>query len=77
VVRAPDASLQELCKAVAKASSDLLAALAKLKVRGNKTKWESTRKALRSIWSNEEIRDLEHRLSCFREELNLHITVRR
>ena len=75
-VRSPDPSLHDLCRAIAKASSDLSAALAKLKVQGNKTKWKSLRKALRSVWSKEEIRNLEHRLANFREELNLHITVK-
>lgn len=75
-VSAPDRSLQELCRAVSRAGADLLEALAKLKVQGNKTRWKSIRKALKSVWSKEEIRDLEHRLSSFREELNLHITVR-
>jgi hypothetical protein len=68
--------LQELCIAIAHASADLLGALAKLKVQGNKTKWKTMRKAIRSVWSKEKVHDLEHRLSSFRDELNLHITVK-
>ncbi|KAF2236114.1 hypothetical protein EV356DRAFT_531359 [Viridothelium virens] len=72
---AADSSLQQLCRAVAETSSDLLRALEKLKVKGKTTKWKSMRKALKSVWTKEEIEELEHRLANFREELNLHYTI--
>lgn len=73
--RLSDAVLQEFCRAVANTSSELLKALEKLKIQGNNTKWKTLRKAIKSVWSKEEILDLEHRLSSFRSELNLHITI--
>ena len=72
---AADVSLQNLCSAVAVASSDLLKALEKLKVKGENTKWKSMRKALKTVWRKEEIEELEHRLVNFREELNLHYII--
>lgn len=73
---AGDIALQNLCKAVTGAASELHAALQKLKVQGSKGKWKSMRKALRSVWSKEEVQGLERRLASFREELNLHILVK-
>ena len=68
--------LQNLCSTVSGASSDLLGALAKVRTRGDKTKWKTLRKVIRSVWSKEENLDLEHRLCSLRSELNLHITIR-
>jgi hypothetical protein len=70
-----DSALENLCKSCNTAAEKLLAALAKVKVNGQQQKWKSMRKALRSVWSKEEIGELERRLSKFREELNLHIVV--
>lgn len=47
----------------------------KVKVKGKQHKLKSMRKALQSVWSKEEIEKLERRLTRFREELNLHVTV--
>jgi len=70
-----DDALKRLCEACHGAAEDLLAALKKIKVQGSKTRWKSFRKALRSVWSKEQICDLEGRVAGFREELNLHLTV--
>jgi len=70
-----DGALQNLSLACQKAAIDLLVALDKVKVKNRQQKWESIRKALRSVWSNEEIRELEQRLAKFKEELNLHVVV--
>jgi hypothetical protein len=70
-----DGALQNLSLLCQKAANDLLEALDKVKVKNRQQKWESIRKALRSIWSKEEIRELEQRLAKFREELNLHVVV--
>ncbi|KUJ20519.1 uncharacterized protein LY89DRAFT_682244 [Mollisia scopiformis] len=75
-VRLNDAELQNLCSAIASASSDLSEVLAEVRMQGNKTKWKTLRKAIRSVWSKDKILDLEHRLCSFRSELNLHITLR-
>jgi hypothetical protein len=68
-------ALVALCVSCNDVARELLDALAKLKVQGGKSKWKSFRKALRSVWSKEEILGIENRLSRFREELNLHVVV--
>jgi hypothetical protein len=68
-----DNTLKRLCESCKSTADELLAALNKLKVNSQQYKWESIRKALRSVWSKEKIRELEGRLARFREELNLHI----
>jgi hypothetical protein len=70
-----DGALESLCMSCGTAADSLLAALDKIKVKDKQYKWKSIRKALRSIWSKEEIEDLERRLATFREELNLHVVV--
>lgn len=72
----PDPALQNLCTSVTSATDELLAVLNKLKVEGEKSKWKSLRKAIRSVWSKEQVQDLERRVAGFRDELNLHIVVR-
>lgn len=71
-----DLELGSLCAGVRNAAGQLLEALTKLEVEGNKTTWKSLRKAIRSIWSNEQILDLQRQLNRFRDQLNLYITVR-
>jgi hypothetical protein len=70
-----DGALESLCMSCGTAAENLLAALDKIKVKDKQYKWKSIRKALRSVWSKEEIEDLERRLATFREELNLHVVV--
>jgi hypothetical protein len=70
-----DTALENLCKSCNTAAEKLLDALDKVKVNGKQQKWKSMRKALQSVWSKEEIGELEQRLSKFREELNSHIVV--
>ena len=70
-----DGALQKLSLACQKTATDLLLALDKVKVKNRQQKWESIRKALQSVWSKEEIRELEQRLAKFKEELNLHVVV--
>ena len=70
-----DGALERLCKSCGTAADELLAALDKVKVKGKQDKWTSIGKALRSVWSKEEIVELERRLAKFREELNLHVVV--
>jgi hypothetical protein len=72
---ASDDALKRLCESCKSTADELLAALEKLKVNSKQDKWKSIRKALRSVWSKEQIRELEGRLARFREELNLHIIV--
>lgn len=73
---AGDGALQSLSLSCQITANDLLVALDKVKVKDKQKKWESFRKALRSIWSEDEIRRLEERLAKLKEELNLHVVVR-
>ena len=70
-----DGALQRLCLSCQEAANDLLVALDKVKVKKRQQKWECIRKALQSVWSKEEIKELEKRLEMFKEQLNLHIVV--
>jgi hypothetical protein len=70
-----DAPLQRLCVSCHAVAIDLLVALDEVKAKGEQKKWESIRKALRSVWRKGEIEELERRLARFREELNLHLAV--
>ena len=70
-----DDALDRLCESCNSAADELLAALDKVKVKGKQNRWKSIRKALRSVWSKEQIRELEGRLAKLREELNLHVLV--
>ena len=71
-----DRALETLCISCTCVAAELLAALDKVKVKGNRQRWQSIRQALRSVWSKEDIQGLERRLARFREELNLHVVVR-
>jgi molecular chaperone GrpE (heat shock protein) len=68
-----DRALESLCESCNAVADELLAALDKVKVKGKQQKWKSIRKALRNVWSKEEIEELERRLAKFRELLNLHV----
>jgi hypothetical protein len=68
-------TLRDLCESCNTVARELLVALDKVKVRGEQRKWKSVRKALRSVWSKEDVEGLEQRLARFREELSLHVTV--
>lgn len=70
-----DDALKRLCESCSSITDELFAALNKVKVENKKDKWKSIRKALRSIWTKEQIAALEERLAKFREELNLHIVL--
>jgi hypothetical protein len=70
-----DGALESLCISCGTAADKLLAALDKVKVKDKQHKWKSITKALRSVWSKEEIEDLERRLARLREELNFHVVV--
>lgn len=70
-----DKALEVLCKSCSAVAVELLGTLDKLKVHGGKEKWKSMRQAVRSLWSEEKIQDIERRLASFREELNLHVIV--
>ena len=67
--------LKDLCKSCESTAHELLGALDRVRVKTKHSKWESVRKALMTVWSRDEIAELERRLARLREELNMHITV--
>jgi tetratricopeptide (TPR) repeat protein len=72
---AQDDGFADLCVSCQHVAEELLSALTKVKAKNTSSKWESVRKALRTIWSSDEIAELERRLNGLRAELNLHVAV--
>ena len=72
-----DNTLAEICKSCGTVADELLTALEKVKVKSKDkhSRRESIAVALRTIWSKEELSQLEKRLFMFREQLNLHVTL--
>ncbi|KAI9772557.1 MAG: hypothetical protein M1840_000762, partial [Geoglossum simile] len=72
---AGDTALRDLCQSCDTVATELLTVLRSVKVHGEQNKWKSFRKALRSVWSKEDIALLEQRLARFRDELNLRVAM--
>lgn len=70
-----DAALEELCLGCRSVAEELLAALAKLELKGNRSQFQSVRKALKSVWGKDMVNGIEKRLFTFRDQLNLHVTI--
>jgi hypothetical protein len=70
---AGDGALKDLCVLCGATATELLTVLGKVKIQGKNSKWKSMRKALRSVWSKEEVEELERRLLNLKNELNLHV----
>jgi hypothetical protein len=70
-----DDVLRRLCESCKSTADELLALLNNIKVDSKQGKFKSVWKALRNVWSKEQISELEGRLARFREELHLHIVV--
>lgn len=70
-----DAALQTLCLSCRESAIDLLEALDNVKVKNKQQKWESVRQALRSVWSKEEVKELEQRLAKIKDDLNFHVVM--
>ncbi|KIW32283.1 uncharacterized protein PV07_03841 [Cladophialophora immunda] len=68
-----DPALDSICHGCRDVAQELLDALAKVTVEGKSSKWKSTRKALRSVWSKEKIYAIEKRLNTYRDEINLRL----
>ena len=67
-----DDDVQSLCKQCSEVAQQLIDALNKL-IRKSNRKWESFMKALREVWSKEEIERLVKRIAEFRELISTHI----
>ena len=70
-----DEELQKLCQSCSAVAQELLAALDKVRVNGERSKWKSIIKAVQNTWSKEDIVRLEKRLARFREVLNLQVAM--
>lgn len=64
------ANLAVQCKDLA---DKLMDVLDDLSVKGSHKKWKSVRQALRSVWKENEIRDIQKRLDSFRSQLTLRL----
>jgi hypothetical protein len=65
----------ELCEGCVAVSEDLTKALDKRRGQGKPGKFLSFRPALKSVWSKDNIDQLEKRVRMYREELNVRIIV--
>jgi hypothetical protein len=54
-------------------SQELLGALQKLKLQGQKTKWKSFIIALKEAWNRDKVNEIAGRLSALQSQLNMHI----
>jgi hypothetical protein len=70
-----DRALYDLCSKCQNLGEELLSHFAALKVNGTHRKWKSFRQALRSVWSEEALNEIEKRLAVFRNEIEFHILV--
>lgn len=70
-----DPVLGELCIGCIAISEQLLHALEKLQVKGKHSRSQSLRKALKNLWGKQAVRSLEARISGYREQLILHLSV--
>lgn len=68
-------ALLELCEGCIAVSEDLTEALDKLRGQGKPGKFRSFRQALQSVWSKDDIDQLEQRVRSYKEELNIRIIV--
>jgi hypothetical protein len=75
VLSEDELALHTLCKGAIDVSQELQDGLNKLQVNGAPSKWKSVRKALKSIWSNERISELQSRLALYRDELDTRILI--
>lgn len=65
-------SLSESCVEVA---NDLIRVLENIKIKGPHRRWQSFRQALKTSWSEKKINGLLVRISRFKDELSLHLTI--
>ncbi|CAN9432139.1 unnamed protein product [Alternaria alternata] len=68
-------ALCDLCKGCIDVSQELTKALEKLTGQGKPGRSRSFRQALKSVWSKDDIDNLERRVKMYREELNIRIVV--
>ncbi|CAN9452136.1 unnamed protein product [Alternaria sp. RS040] len=72
---ADDQALCDLCKGCIDVSQELTKALETLTGQGKPGRFRSFRQALKSVWSKDDIDNLERRVKMYKEELNIRIIV--
>lgn len=70
----PQESIEHMCISCHQVAGELHSALGKLRKR-NETCWESFRVALKTIWTENEIDSMQHRVDGFRQQISLQILV--
>ncbi|KAL1645464.1 hypothetical protein SLS58_003772 [Diplodia intermedia] len=70
---ADDEALLQICSGCDDVAQELLGALGRVMSQGKQGRWKSIRKALKAVWTKDEIRDIDMRLSNFRDQLTLRI----
>ncbi|KAL1620939.1 hypothetical protein SLS54_005870 [Diplodia seriata] len=68
-----DEALLQICSGCDDVAQELLGALSRVMTQGKQGRWKSIRKALKAVWTKDEIRDIDMRLSNFRDQLTLRI----
>ena len=72
---ADEQALCNLCKGCVDVSQELTKALGKLKSKGKPGRFRSFQQALKSVWSKDDIDNLDKRVRMYKEELNVRIIV--
>lgn len=72
---AHDRDLLDLCHDCNRTANSLVAALAQLNSQGNSSLWNSFKIALRTVWSQDQLNELQKRLDSFRQQISMHILV--
>ncbi|KAL0264369.1 hypothetical protein SLS55_000318 [Diplodia seriata] len=70
---ADEEALLQICSGCDDVAQELLGALGRVMSQGKQGRWKSIRKALKAVWTKDKIRDIDMRLSNFRDQLTLRI----
>ncbi len=73
--QSPDPVLERLCSQCNGVADELLVILESFRATKSRTRSQSLRKSLKSVWGKEKVLKLERRLQTFRQELSFHILV--
>ena len=72
---ADEQALCDLCEGCVQVSQELTKALESLKSQAKPGRFRSFRQALKSVWSKDDIDNLDKRMRMYKEELNVRIIV--
>ena len=68
-------TLQKVGREAQKVAESFVSVLDSLKIRGRNTKWKSFRQALKTLWSKEDIDEMQRKLSLFQGSVAVHLLV--